>query len=79
MKATITDVPQPKPPRVVTLEMTETEARILYAVALTNESVPPVVAPVVARFLPSLSVRAIEKLLSDLSSEFYRINLGLSP
>ena len=32
MKATITDVPQPKPPRVVTLEMSYEDARrICYA------------------------------------------------
>ena len=40
MKATITDVPQPKPPRVVTLEMTEAEARELAAICNWDAAIP---------------------------------------
>ena len=61
MKATITDVPQPKPPRVVMLEMTEDEAKRLATICGYDETVPEALGECgfnvlrVARFLDSVS------------------------
>lgn len=63
MKATITDVPQPKPPRMVTLEMTEAQAEILGGIAATNQSVPEVVANY--RLIPHEETAAVLRQIID--------------
>ena len=80
MKATITDAPppQPKPPRMVTLEMTEEEARVLKGIALCNHTIADVVYSemnVADGCWPKARSARVLSLLGDIDSAFEALKI----